>query len=108
MSISFFGSLLVPQSMSEEDAQALQCEISERDEFDAIQVQRDVTRKATFLFEGERTIESKGLEYPDVMLGAWCDTGGGSFFYEPAYKPIAYFLKERGYNVLSFYTTTES
>lgn len=102
MSITIFGTVLVPQSMSEDEAQALQREISERDEFDAICVQRDVTRKAHFLFEGERTIESRGLEHPDVMFGAWCETGGGPFFYEPAYKPIAYFLKGRGYNVLSF------
>ncbi|KKF05119.1 hypothetical protein WR39_17865 (plasmid) [Vibrio parahaemolyticus] len=102
MSITIFGTVLVPQSMSEDEAQALQREISERDEFDAIRVQRDVTRKAYIMFQGERTVESKGLEHPDVMFGAWCDTGGDPFFYEPAYKPIAYFLKERGYNVLSF------
>lgn len=108
MSITIFGAVLVPQSMSEDEAQALQREISQCDEFNAIQVQRDVTRKSHFLFEGERTIESKGLEHPDVMFGAWCETGGDPFFYEPAYKPIANLLKERGYNVLSFRKTTES
>lgn len=102
MSITIFGTVLVPKSMTEDEAQALQREISERDEFNAIRVQRDVTRKAYFLFEGERMIESKGLERPNVMFGAWCDTGGGPFFYEPAYKPIAYWLKDVGFNVLSF------
>lgn len=102
MSITIFGTVLVPQSMSEDEAQALQREISERDEFKAIRVQRDVTRKVHFMFEGECTVDSKGLECPDVMFGAWCETGGDPFFYEPAYKPIAYFLKERGYNVLSY------
>lgn len=102
MSITIFGTVLVPQSMSEDEAQALQREISERDEFDAIRVQRDVTRKAYIMFQGECTIESKGLEHPNVMFGAWCDTGGDPFFYEPAYKPIAYFLKDRGYNLLNF------
>ncbi|MDW2094034.1 hypothetical protein R8O05_21110 [Vibrio sp. 1865] len=102
MSITIYGTVLVPQSMSEADAQTLQREISERDEFKVIRVQRDVTRKVHFMFEGERTVESKGLEYPDVMFGAWCETGGDPFFYEPAYKPIAYFLKDRGYNVLSY------
>lgn len=102
MSITIFGTVLVPQSMTEDEAQALQREISERDEFNAIRVQRDVTRKAHFMFQGERTIESRGLEHPDVMFGAWCDTGGDPFFYDPAYTPIAHFLKCRGYNVLKF------
>lgn len=99
MSITIFGTVLVPQSMTEDEAQALQREISEHDKFDAIRVQRDVTRQVHIMFHGERTVESKGLEMPNVMLSAWCDTGGDPFFYEPAYTPIAYFLKQKGFVV---------
>lgn len=99
MSITIVKSVLVPSTVSQEDADKLQSELTEA--FGYCVVQRDVKREIHALFENSATtIEPVGLVFPDVRLNCFIDTGGDFISDMRSWYQLRRWLSQNGFQLI--------